>query len=381
MKLKAYFMKNTSFLLAGIAGGIIVLGGQYAIDQWNYRQNDATHFFQEQRKQNSVRLTKNNGGLAPDFSDAAEAVMPAVVNVTSITKYQARSDWERRYLEFFGAPEANQSTGSGVIISNKGYIVTNNHVIKGATDVEVTLYDKRKYKAEIIGTDPNTDLAVLKIKAEDLPAIAFANSDEAKIGEWVLAVGNPFDLNFTVTAGIISAKGRNINILGGQNKNIESFIQTDAAVNPGNSGGALVTANGELLGINTAIATPTGTYAGYSFAVPINLVKKVVSDLMAYGEVKRGYLGVIIQDMNSEVAARENLTITQGIFVSELVENGAAEKAGLKEGDVIIEVNGVSTKSVPELQEQIGSRNPGDEITLTIHRKGTKKQMSVKLKE
>jgi Do/DeqQ family serine protease len=268
-----------------------------------------------------------------------------------------------------------------VIISNKGYIVTNNHVIKGATDVEVTLYDKRKYKAEIIGTDPNTDLAVLKIKAEELPTITFANSDEAKIGEWVLAVGNPFDLNFTVTAGIISAKGRNINILGGQNKNIESFIQTDAAVNPGNSGGALVTANGELLGINTAIATPTGTYAGYSFAVPINLVKKVVSDLMAYGEVKRGYLGVIIQDMNSEVAARENLTITQGIFVSELVENGAAEKAGLKEGDVIIEVNGVSTKSVPELQEQIGSRNPGDEITLTIHRKGTKKQMSVKLKE
>jgi Do/DeqQ family serine protease len=374
-------MKNISHLLAGLAGGALVLAGTYFIAP--KEQQFVDPFASSSKTKQISRLSNNDGGTRGpvDFSDAAEAIMPAVVNVTSITEFKARSDKERRYMELFGSPEADQSTGSGVIISNKGFIVTNNHVIKGATQVEVTLYDKRKYKATIVGTDPSTDLAVLKISAENLPTVDFANSDEAKIGEWVLAVGNPFDLNFTVTAGIISAKGRNINILGRQQRSIESFIQTDAAVNPGNSGGALVTASGQLLGINTAIATPTGTYAGYSFAVPINLVKKVVSDLMEFGEVKRGYLGVVIQDMNSDIAKKENLNITEGVFVNELVEEGAAKKAGMKEGDVILMVNGIQTKSVPELQEQIGSRNPGDEVTLTVFRNGQQKEINIKLKE
>jgi len=375
-------MKNYSNLFAGLLGGLLVLFGNYIIGQFTGK-NVETIVLGKTESNNNVRFANGDGNLkAPvDFSAAAEEVMPAVVNVTSITQYKARTDWEKRYMELFGAPDANQSTGSGVIISNKGYIVTNNHVIKGATEVEVTLFDKRKFKAKVIGADPSTDLAVLKISADDLPTIELANSDDVKIGEWVLAVGNPFELNFTVTAGIISAKGRNINILGGQQRSIESFIQTDAAVNPGNSGGALVDAEGRLIGINTAIATPTGTYAGYSFAVPINLVKKVVSDLMEFGEVKRGYLGVIIQEMNSDVAKRENISVNQGVLITELVDGGAAQTAGAKVGDVILKVNGITTKSVPELQEQIGSRNPGDQITLTVHRNGSQKELNIKLKE
>jgi Do/DeqQ family serine protease len=375
-------MKNYSNLFAGLVGGLLVLFGNYIIGQFTGK-NVETIVLGKNESRNNVRFTNGEGNLkAPvDFSAAAEEVMPAVVNVTSITQYKARTDWEKRYMELFGAPDANQSTGSGVIISNKGYIVTNNHVIKGATEVEVTLFDKRKFKAKVIGADPSTDLAVLKISADDLPTIELANSDDVKIGEWVLAVGNPFELNFTVTAGIISAKGRNINILGGQQRSIESFIQTDAAVNPGNSGGALVDAEGRLIGINTAIATPTGTYAGYSFAVPINLVKKVVSDLMEFGEVKRGYLGVIIQEMNSDVAKRENISVNQGVLITELVDGGAAQSAGAKVGDVIMKVNGITTKSVPELQEQIGSRNPGDQITLTVYRNGAQKELNIKLKE
>ena len=375
-------MKNYSNLFAGLLGGLLVLFGNYIIGQFSGK-NVETIVLGKTESKNNVRFTNGDGNLrAPvDFSAAAEEVMPAVVNVTSITQYKARTDWEKRYMELFGAPDANQSTGSGVIISNKGYIVTNNHVIKGATEVEVTLFDKRKFKAKVIGADPSTDLAVLKISADDLPTIELANSDDVKIGEWVLAVGNPFELNFTVTAGIISAKGRNINILGGQQRSIESFIQTDAAVNPGNSGGALVDVEGRLIGINTAIATPTGTYAGYSFAVPINLVKKVVSDLMEFGEVKRGYLGVIIQEMNSDVAKRENISVNQGVLITELVDGGAAQTAGAKVGDVILKVNGITTKSVPELQEQIGSRNPGDQVTLTVHRNGSQKELNIKLKE
>lgn len=375
-------MKNYSNLFAGLVGGLLVLFGNYIIGQFSGK-NVETIVLGKSESKNNVKFTNGDGNLrAPvDFSAAAEEVMPAVVNVTSITQYKARTDWEKRYMELFGAPDANQSTGSGVIISNKGYIVTNNHVIKGATEVEVTLFDKRKFKAKVIGADPSTDLAVLKISADDLPTIELANSDDVKIGEWVLAVGNPFELNFTVTAGIISAKGRNINILGGQQRSIESFIQTDAAVNPGNSGGALVDVEGRLIGINTAIATPTGTYAGYSFAVPINLVKKVVSDLMEFGEVKRGYLGVIIQEMNSDVAKRENISVNQGVLITELVDGGAAQSAGAKVGDVILKVNGITTKSVPELQEQIGSRNPGDQVTLTVHRNGSQKELNIKLKE
>jgi serine protease Do len=378
-------MKQLSYVFAGLFGGAIALGGNYLLHSMEGQAEKVASIEQEKTvKEPSInRLTNNTGNLnAPiDFAAAAESVMPSVVNVTSITERKARTEKERRYMELFGVPDASKATGSGVIISNKGYIVTNNHVIKGATEVLVTLYNNRKYTATVVGTDPSTDIAVLKIEAPDLPTIEMANSDEARIGEWVLAVGNPFELNFTVTAGIISAKARNINILGNQHRSIESFIQTDAAVNPGNSGGALVNAKGELVGINTAIATPTGTYAGYSFAVPINLVKKVVSDLMEFGEVHRGYLGVMIQELNNDLAAQKNLSLTEGVYISELVSGGAAEKAGLLVGDVILKVNGLPTKSVPSLQELIGSRNPGDEIAVTVFRKDTMKEISLKLKE
>ena len=341
----------------------------------------------------SVNIPGNPG----EFTYAAEKSTPSVVHIKTKMEQRSRQQFSSPLDDLFGgfgdpfgggggggrrqSPQQQEASGSGVIISADGYIVTNNHVVAEASEISVILNDKREFKAKVISTDPSSDLAVIQIKATGLPFLTFGDSDALRVGEWVLAVGNPFNLESTVTAGIVSAKGRNINILGRQQRSIESFIQTDAAVNPGNSGGALVNADGQLLGINTAIATTTGSYAGYSFAVPINLVKKVVSDLMEHGEVKRGYLGVVIQDMNSDIASKEKLDITQGVFVKELVEEGAAKKAGMQIGDVILKVNGIATKSVPELQEQIGSRNPGDEVVLTIYRNGQQKDLNIKLKE
>lgn len=378
-------MKNgLQLVFASILGGAVALSGSYFFSP---TASQTIHVSTENKpsaasNNNYQQLATHNQthiNTPKDFTTAAEKAMPSVVNITAVTEFKAKSRREQEFYEYFGAtPKPSESTGSGVIISTKGYIVTNNHVVKKATEVEVTLFDKRKFKAKVIGTDPSTDLAVLKIEGESLPSMEFANSDAARIGEWVLAVGSPFELASTVTAGIISAKGRDIDILKDQ-YSIESFIQTDAAVNPGNSGGALVNANGQLLGINTAIIAPSGTYAGYSFAVPINLVKKVVQDLMEYGEVKRGYLGVMIQDV-SNVSEELNLNISEGVYVSELVEDGAAEAAGILKGDVITEVNKINIKSVPELQEQIGSRNPGDDVTLTVLRDQQEKQLIVKLK-
>ncbi|EJF53573.1 trypsin-like serine protease with C-terminal PDZ domain [Saprospira grandis DSM 2844] len=387
---------NLSHLFSGLAGGLLVLGASYllparsSVQAVEIKTETVAQLPKEGPKEQLPKaqeelgqLAHNMGGArAPiDFSAAAEKVMPAVVNVTSISRFKPRSRREEVYMELFGQPRDNQSTGSGVIIGKQGYIVTNNHVIEGATEIEVTLYDKRKYKAELVGTDPSTDLAVLKIKASNLPSVELSNSDETKIGEWVLAVGNPFDLNFTVTAGIVSAKGRNINILGNRKASIESFIQTDAAVNPGNSGGALVNAKGELVGINTAIATPTGTYAGYSFAVPINLVKKVVGDLMEYGEVHRAYLGVMIMDVDSDFAKQEGLFVSQGVFVSELIDGGAAKDAGIKKGDVIVGINEQNVRSVNELQEKVGSRDPGDTVRVKVKRGKKELVLNMKLKE
>ena len=387
---------NISHLFSGLAGGLLVLGASYllpaksSVQAVEIKTETVAQLPKESPKEEQApasaelgQLAHNMGGArAPiDFSAAAEKVMPAVVNVTSMSRFKPRSQREELYMELFGRPRDNQSTGSGVIIGKQGYIVTNNHVIEGATEIEVTLYDKRKYKAELVGTDPSTDLAVLKIKAPNLPSVELSNSDETKIGEWVLAVGNPFDLNFTVTAGIVSAKGRNINILGNRKASIESFIQTDAAVNPGNSGGALVNAKGELVGINTAIATPTGTYAGYSFAVPINLVKKVVGDLMEYGEVHRAYLGVMIMDVDSDFAKQEGLFVSQGVFVSELIDGGAAKDAGIKKGDVIVGINEQNVRSVNELQEKVGSRDPGDTVRVKVKRGKKELVLNMKLKE
>jgi Do/DeqQ family serine protease len=261
--------------------------------------------------------------------------------------------------------------GSGVIISDDGYIVTNNHVVNGASKISVTLNNNKSYSAKLIGADEGTDIAVLKIEAKGLPAIPMGNSDDVKIGEWVLAVGNPFNLNSTVTAGIVSAKSRNINILHGDDNHvfpIESFIQTDAAVNPGNSGGALVNSRGELIGINTAIASTTGSYSGYSFAVPVNLTQKVTGDLIRYGVVQRGFLGVNIRNIDQDLANEIGVDNLDGVYVGGLIEGGAGQKAGVEAGDIIVGVGPVSVKTVPELQEQIARFRPGDVVQLRIKR-------------
>lgn len=376
-------MKNNlvSLVLASAMGGAMALGGAHILNPKTSVQTIQVSTTENNSKPAAQQLVHNQGtlGRPESFAEAADRAMPAVVNITAITEHKAQSERERRYNQFFGSPGPAKSTGSGVIISDKGYIVTNNHVIKGATKVDITLSDNRKFEAEVMGTDPSTDLAVLKITGKNLPVIELANSDAARVGEWVLAIGNPFELTSTVTAGIISAKGRDISILNGQ-YSIESFIQTDAAVNPGNSGGALVNADGKLIGINTAIYAPSGTYAGYSFAVPINLVKKVMQDLIDHGEVRRAFLGIMIQSVDSDMAKKLNLNITEGVYVSELIEGGAAIKSELNIGDVITKINGILTSSVPKLQEQIGSRNPGDDIVVTVNRQGKPKDIVVKLK-
>ena len=276
------------------------------------------------------------------------------------------------------------SSGSGVIISADGYIVTNNHVIDGATKVDISLENNKRYEATIIGTDPTTDLALLKIEANNLPYVKFGDSDQTKIGEWVLAVGNPFDLNSTVTAGIISAKARNIGILRDVENNlqIESFLQTDAVVNPGNSGGALVNLAGELIGINTAIATRNGTFSGYSFAVPSTLVKKVMDDLLKYGAVQRGLLGVSIQNVSPELAdfLNKSFPVEQGVYVGGVNENSAGMEAGLKEGDIIIGIDGKPVNNVAMLQELVARRRPGDKVEVEYIREGKTNKTSATLK-
>jgi Do/DeqQ family serine protease len=269
-------------------------------------------------------------------------------------------------------------SGSGVIISDNGYIVTNNHVIADADDLEVTLHDNRTYKATVIGTDPSTDLALIQIKEKGLPTLPFVNSDEVRVGEWVMAVGNPFNLTSTVTAGIVSAKGRNINILKEQFA-VESFIQTDAAINPGNSGGALVNLQGGLIGINTAIASPTGAYSGYGFAVPVNIVNKVVEDLMKYGVVQRGVLGVMIRTVDGNLKRDKDLDLNTGVYVDSLLENSAAGAAGIESGDVILSVDDVEVNTSPELQEVIARHRPGDEVTIKVNRQGKEKIFDVVL--
>lgn len=331
------------------------------------------------------------GAASTDFTYAAAKTTPAVVHIQSTQQYKATSNQFNPFDlfgdDFFFGPRGGRggqarpqvATGSGVIISPDGYIVTNNHVVEDADDLEVTLYDKRTYKATVIGTDPSTDLALIKIDDTNLPSLTLANSDEAKVGEWVLAVGNPFNLESTVTAGIVSAKGRNLHILE-DNTAIESFIQTDAAVNPGNSGGALVNTSGQLLGINTAIATPTGTYAGYSFAVPANIVSKVIDDLKNYGVAQRAFLGISINNVDGNVAKEKNLSVNQGVYVAGLMNDGPAIEAGIKEGDVIVRIENAEVKSVSELQEQIVQHRPGDRIAVTVNRNGSEKVVNVVLR-
>ena len=314
----------------------------------------------------------------PDFVDAAENSVNAVVHI--MTKVVKQSN---TYNDFFGAllgqlygyPGQTRSNtmvayGSGVVLSPDGYIVTNNHVVDGADEVEVTFNNKVKKTATIIGTDPTTDLALIKVEAEDLDFLVFGDSDQVRIGEWVLAVGNPFNLTSTVTAGIVSAKARDLSILG-EGTSVESFIQTDAAVNPGNSGGALVNTKGELIGVNAAIASHTGSYEGYSFAIPSNIVRKVVDDLLLYGQTQRGYLGVQIAELTAELAEQKGLADVEGVYVAEVTEGGAAKAAGMKDGDVITAINNKKVNTKTQLMETVRQYRPGDKLEVEVNRKGT----------
>lgn len=349
---------------------------------------------------NAVYTTNSEGDIIPlNFIEASKKVMDAVVNIrsTQTIKYAGSKGGNLLpdpFREFFGddlyehfygpdfenrnprskeLPPVRMGMGSGVIINKQGYIVTNNHVVADADDIEVTLHDNRTYKATVVGTDPATDLALISIEEKDLPTLPLVNSDDIEIGQWVLAVGNPFNLTSTVTAGIVSAKARNINILQDQNA-IESFIQTDAAINPGNSGGALVDLQGGLVGINTAIASPTGTYSGYGFAVPSNIVSKVVEDLLQYGSVQRGYLGVIIRNINGDFAREKGLDITEGAYIDSVLTGSAAAKAGIREGDVVVQVDGKEIKQASELQELVARHRPGDNINVMVNRQGKTKE-------
>jgi serine protease Do len=327
-------------------------------------------------------------GMGATFSAVAKAVTPSVVSITVTSTDKGKNrNTPQDFFHFFGPdfqtpdPQPSQGSGSGVIMTPDGYIATNNHVVEGAdkNGIEVVLNDKSRYRARLIGTDPTTDLAVIKIDGHDFTVAALGNSDNVQVGEWVLAIGNPLGLTSTVTAGIISAVGRNIRIIN-DSYGIENFIQTDAAINPGNSGGALVNMNGEVIGINTAIATTNARYQGYGFAVPVNLLKGVATDLIKEGKVRRGYIGVQIQSVDATMASALGLGHTSGVLVQSVVKGGAGESAGLRERDVILSVDGKETNEANELQSSIATRHPGDVVTLKIFRDGKTIEKKVTLK-
>lgn len=376
---------------------VAIVSALIAVGAYRYLDNNQLRTFEEKQVSAArfAQVSYAGNSEVPatlDFRYAAKRTTPGVVHIkTSYAPRQvSRNDQYNPFRDFFGdqfSPFAQQqpseSSGSGVIISDDGYVVTNNHVIDDGDKIEVILADKQSYEAKVVGTDPSTDIALLKIDEKNLPFIAFGNSDSVEVGQWVLAVGNPFNLESTVTAGIVSAKGRNINLLASRDTAaVESFIQTDAAVNPGNSGGALVNINGELVGINSAIATPTGTFAGYSFAVPVNIVSKVVNDLMKFGMVQRGFLGVQIATLNADLAKEKGLDAKNltGVYVDGVKPGGAGETAGLKAGDIITKVNSTIVNTSPELQEQVSRYHPGDKITVTYLRDGKEKTVDVILK-
>lgn len=334
-------------------------------------------------------------GAPGEFTYAAEKSTPAVVHIKTKMEQRQRQ-YSSPFDDLFGgfgdpfggggrrqAPQQAEASGSGVIISADGYIVTNNHVVEDASEISVILNDKREFKAKVISTDPSSDLAVIQIKATDLPFMTFGDSDALKVGEWVLAVGNPFNLESTVTAGIVSAKGRQNIIDRNEDRAanpLESFIQTDAAVNPGNSGGALVNLKGELIGINTAIYSRTGQFAGYSFAVPVSIVKKVSADLIKYGNVQRGFLGVSIMEVNAKLVEEKDLKVNTGVYVGGFSENSAAKTAGIKINDVITKIDGIETKTTAKLMEIVGRKRPGETLNVTVNRDGQNKDFTVTLK-
>lgn len=360
------FLLFAAVLLAALIGAVV--GAMYTL-----RYMEAIPEYTSIAEHQKVRMPVSGGTVAVNFEQAARVVTPAVVNINTVF---GSGEFSLTPMDLNFDPMARPS-GSGVIISDDGYIVTNHHVIEDATGIEVVLNDNQRYFAKVIGQDPSTDLALLKIKARNLPFLRYGNSDNVVPGEWVLAVGNPFDLNSTVTAGIVSAKARNIGILRDKNNlQVESFIQTDAAVNPGNSGGALVNLKGELIGINSAIATVTGSYSGYSFAIPVSLVKKVMDDLLEFGAVQRGLLGVEIRDVTAKLAQEQSLDVVRGVYINRVNGGSAADESGIEPGDVITAIDEQDVGSVSELQELVARHRPGHSVTVTYRRTG--KSVSVK---
>lgn len=365
------FMKKVSSLfLVSLLSGATTLGGyKLFIEKGADRDSIVT-------QANSIGRSVGLSSEAVDFVDAADKAVHSVVHVKNVSVRTVYNP----IMEFFygsrgGQQQEQVGTGSGVIISEDGYIVTNNHVIKDASELEVTLNNKKVYKAKLVGTDSKMDIALLKIDADEkLPFSSFADSDNVKVGEWVLAVGNPYNLTSTVTAGIVSAKARNLDT-----KGIQSFIQTDAAVNPGNSGGALVNTNGELIGINTMISSPTGSYAGYSFAVPSNITRKIIEDIMEFGNVQRGILGVEITELNGTVSKELGVKQTEGVYVKKVNKNSGAEKAGITKGDIIIKLDNTSVSSFSELSGYINTKRPNDKVNVTLIRDGNTKSIPVVL--
>ena len=396
-------MKKTALVIvaaaavSALAGGLTALGvSKYTSGEGLFQSSNASALWSDTTPQAGNHFAAYQAEQYPDLTYAAENAVKAVVNIESIreVQYGGRSRGYDPFYEFFGIPyggggysepqtREQRSGGSGVIISADGYIVTNNHVIEEATKLKVKLNDGRTFDAKLVGTDPTTDVALIKIEEKDLPTIPFGNSNDLRLGEWVLAIGSPFDLQSTITAGIVSAKARQLGVIPDELR-VESFIQTDAAVNPGNSGGALVNTRGELVGINTVIKSSTGSYIGYSFAVPEAIVRKVVVDLKEYGVVQRAMLGIryrAIDDQFIEQMGEElGITKTGGLYVNEVVEGGAAEDAGLRKGDIITAVDGKKTNDASAMSEQMAQYRPGDKITIEYNRNGTSKKTQVTLK-
>ena len=389
--------QSTHYLFSGLVALTVsagVLGGHHYVTK-DDNKAVVVKTVAGTNAQNVLYTADKDGNITPlDFTDTSEKVLDAVVHIkaTQNDSHGSVQGMPRElpdpFKQFFGdrfqMPEGGMpqqprvGSGSGVIINEEGYIVTNNHVIDNAKELEVTLHNNETYKATVIGTDPTTDLALIQIDAENLKTVNLVNSDDVEIGEWVLAIGNPFSLTSTVTAGIVSAKARNINI----NKEqfaVESFIQTDAAINPGNSGGALVNLDGNLVGINTAIASQTGSYSGYGFAVPSNIVTKVVEDLLEYGGVQRGMLGVSIRTMDGSMAREKDMDFIKGVWIEQVGENSAAEKAGIEAGDILIKVDDIRVTTSPRLQEIVARHRPGDALDIIVNRNGKELEFKVTL--
>ena len=366
---KGFLIVLLSALVGGLTAHAVVKGMHDQLHEETANAGDMQY--------RTVNLAHDNW---PDFTYAAETAVDAVVYVKVVSSSGASSDLSSLFEYFFGygTPQQREKvgSGSGVIIREDGYIVTNNHVIEGADKIQVTLNNNQTYDAVLVGTDPATDVALLKIEANGLPTIPFGDSDKLRLGEWVIAIGSPYNLRSTITAGIVSAKGRSMPNTSGEFR-IESFIQTDAAVNPGNSGGALVDKRGNLVGINTAIISQTGSYAGYSFAVPSNMVKKIVGDLIDFGSVKRAILGITMQEITDKIADELKLSSRNGVYIVEVSKGGAADKAGIKEGDILLTIDDVKVTNFATVQETVSRFSPGDETTVIVFRDGKEIELDV----